>query len=63
MQTRAAMSAYYAKRGRTRLLERSALGLNDRSLTLTNRRFALADAACKAKGENHRADQNEEFFH
>ena len=59
------MSARDPKRPRTLdlLLKCSALGLNDRSLTLTNRCFALADAAREAKGENHRADQNEELFH
>ena len=45
------------------LLKCSAFGLNDRRLTLTDGCFALTDAACEAKSQNHRADQNEKLFH
>ncbi len=41
----------------------SALGLNDRSFTLADRRLAFADAAREAEGQKHRADYNEELLH
>jgi len=56
------MSAYDPKPPGARFAKRSALGLNNWSLTFTNRCFALATAR-EAEGENDRADQNEELFH
>jgi hypothetical protein len=38
------------------------LGLDNRGFTLPNRRFAFP-AAGEAKGENYRANDNEELFH
>jgi len=41
----------------------SASGLNDGGFTLADRGLAFADATRKAKGENHRADDNQQFSH
>jgi hypothetical protein len=41
----------------------SALGLNYWGFTLTNRSLAFTYATSKAKGENHRADYNQQFSH
>ena len=45
----------------TRLL--LPFGLNNRRFALANRRFAFTYAPGKAKGENHRANYNQEFSH
>ena len=42
---------------------KSALGLNYWGFTLTNRSLAFTYATGKAKGENHRADYNQQFSH
>ena len=41
----------------------SALGLNNRGLTLTDRSLAFAGATNDAQGQNYRADYNYDFFH
>ena len=41
----------------------SASGLNDGGFTLADRSLAFAYATGKAKGENHRADDDQQFSH